>query len=181
MKKERYKDTPKIMEIIFKKTRKVYKYGNIFQIMEIDEKDLRIIKSLKEHSNAHINKISKETRIPLTTIHNREKKLVKEGIIKNYTINIDYAKIGKPIKSYVLITVNQNAYNTKKLSQEEICKLIKKVDGVESIDIVTGTTDIILQIRASSIENLNEIITNKIRNIPEIDKTQTLVVLKEVE
>lgn len=149
--------------------------------MEIDEKDIKIIKALKEHSNAHINKISKETRIPLTTIHNRERKLVKEGIIKNYTINVDYTKIGRPIKAYVLVTVNQNISSGKKLFQEEIGKLLKKIDGVEGVDIVTGTTDILVQVRASTIENLNEIITHKIRYAEEIDKTQTLIVLKEIE
>lgn len=148
--------------------------------MKLDEKDLRIIRYLKEHADAHINKISKETRIPITTIHNRERKLSKEGIIKNYTIKLDYTKLGKPIKAYILITVNQNVSKRKKGSQEEIGKLIKKIEGVESVDIVTGTTDMLVEVRSTSIEDLNDIVTKKIRSIEEIDKTQTMLVLKEV-
>lgn len=144
--------------------------------MKLDEKDKKILILLKENSSLTVNQISKKTKVPITTVHNRIKKLKEARIIKNYTINLDYEKIGKSIKSYVLITVNQDKTNP----QEKIAKKIKEIKDILSVDIVTGTNDLISIVKTDSIKNLNEIITQKIRNIEGVDKTQTIIVLKEI-
>jgi Lrp/AsnC family transcriptional regulator for asnA, asnC and gidA len=144
--------------------------------MEFDQKDKKILQILKESSNLTTSRIAKKTSIPVTTVHNRIRKLSKEGVIKNYTVNIDYEKIGKPLKAFVLVTVNQS-----KISQSKIGQEIKSIEGVESADIVTGPFDMIVEIRAKDMHILNDLITNKIRKIEGIDKTQTLMVLEEIE
>jgi len=144
--------------------------------MGLDEKDKKILILLKENSSLTVNQISKKTKVPITTVHNRIKKLKETGIIKNYTINLDYEKIGKPIKSYVLITVNQD----KTHPQEKIAKKIKEIEDILSVDIITGKNDLISIVKTNSIKNLNEIITQKIRNIEGVDKTQTIIVLNEI-
>ena len=54
------------------------------------------------------------------------------------------------------------------------------MDEVDSADIVAGGTDMIIKVRAESMKRLNEFITEKLRNIKGIDKTQTLMVLEEL-
>ena len=143
--------------------------------MKLDEKDLRILEILKEEANLTTSQISKKTRAPITTVHNRIKKMKQEGVIKNYTVKIDFEKIGKPLKAFILITVDQ-----KNLSQSQIGKKIKSIEGVQSVDIVTGATDIIAEVRTENMHALNNLITEKIRRIEGIDKTQTLMVLEEI-
>jgi DNA-binding Lrp family transcriptional regulator len=149
-------------------------YYSIF--MKLDEKDHKILEILKTNSNWGTNQISKKTKIPITTVHNRIKKLKDLEIIKNFTININHEKLGKSIKAHILITANQN----KSHPQEQIAKKISKIKDVISVDIVTGTTDILATIKTNSINTLNEIVTHKIRNIEGVDKTQTIIVLKEI-
>ena len=43
----------------------------------IDEKDQLILEVLKENSTLSTSKIAKSTKIPITTVHNRIKKLEK--------------------------------------------------------------------------------------------------------
>ncbi len=148
--------------------------------MKLDKKDLIIIEYLKKDSSLTTQKISRQTRIPITTIHNRIKKLKKKEIIKNYTINIDYTKLGKPLSAYILITIDYNLPNNKKTNQLEIAKKIKSFEEVTSTSIMAGTTDIIIKTRSESMEELNDFILEKLRNIQGVDKTQTLMVLKEV-
>jgi len=148
--------------------------------MSLDEKDLVILKILKENSKLTSSQISKETRIPITTIHNRIKKLENSSIIKKYTVKINYEKIGKPLKAYILVTANQHPLNNKKISQEEIGKKIKMVEDVDYVDIITGVSDLIVQIRASTMKELNNFITEKLRNVEGVERTQTLMVLKEM-
>lgn len=164
------------MEIIAKNNRNVYKYGIIFHYMEFDDKDKKILVELAEHANLTTSQISRKTRVPITTVHNRIRKMKHGGIIQKYTVVIDFGKIGKPLKAFILITVNQS-----RLSQSEMGKKIRAIDGVESVDIVTGTTDIMAEVRVSDMHVLNNLITHKIRMIDGIDKTQTLMVLEEIK
>lgn len=143
--------------------------------MELDEKDQKILETLKERAELTTSQISKKTRVPITTVHNRIRKMKEEGVIKNYTVNLNFEKIGKPLKAFILITVNQTRF-----TQSQIGKEIKSVEGIESVDIVTGATDIVAQARVKDMHFLNELITNKIRKIEGIDKTQTLMVLEEI-
>ncbi|MEK6948581.1 MAG: Lrp/AsnC family transcriptional regulator [Nanoarchaeota archaeon] len=145
----------------------------------LDKKDLAIIEVLKYNSNLSTQKIAKKTNIPITTVHNRIKKLEKEGIIEGYTIKLNNKKIGKAIAAYILITVDYKLLNEQKISQYELAKKLKSNPNVEEASVLTGAADIIIKIRVSDIDQLNEFVTKQLRNINGIEKTQTAVVLNE--
>ena len=144
----------------------------------MDEKDEKILKLLKENSKLTTQQISKKILIPITTIHNRIKKLEKEGIIRKYTIELDNKKIGKNVSAYISLTVDYNLL--QKTPQHELAKKIKNHDLVEECAMVTGGTDIMIKVRTSSIEELDDFVTKHLRNIEGIEKTQTMVILYEV-
>ena len=145
----------------------------------LNEKDLKILDVLKRNAKLSTQQISKKTLIPITTVHNRIKKLEKEGIIKGYTILLDNKKMGKYITAFILINVVYNIPN-KKINQEDLAKELKKFEVVEEVNILAGGSDIIIKVRTKDIEELNDFIIKRLRNIEGIDKTQTMIVLKEV-
>ena len=146
----------------------------------MDEKDKKILELLKQKAELTTSQISKQTGYPITTIHNRIKRLKEEGIIKNYTININYEKIGKPLKAYVLLNANQILSSGQKVDQSDIARKIKKISGVEKVDIITGATDMIIEVRVEKMSDLNKILTKEFRKVDGVDKTQTLMVLEEI-
>ena len=146
----------------------------------MDKKDEKILELLRENSKLTTHQISKKTLIPITTVHNRIKKLEKEGIIKKYTLELDNKKLGKTIAAYVHITVDYRLLKELKMSQQELAKKIKQVESVEEAAMVTGGTDIVIKVRAGDIDELDEFVTKKLRNIGGIEKTQTMVILNEV-
>jgi len=148
--------------------------------MELDEKDMAILALLKEDASLTTNKISKKLRIPITTVHNRIKRLNKTGVIRRYTIEVDSEKVGTPILAYVLVTFVQSIVSGKKTTQQQIARRINELPEVESVDITTGATDMMLIVRTSSMRTLNTLITTKLRQIPGVDKTQTMIVLEEI-
>lgn len=134
---------------------------------------------LKENSKLTTSQISKKINMPITTVHNRIKKLEKEGIIKNYTVIPDYKKLEKGLSAFILVNVIYILPNGKKVEQTEIAKNIKKA-GAEEVFIVTGNNDILMKIRSKDVEELNDFIVKRLRNIEGVDKTQTLIVLDAV-
>ncbi|MDP7181402.1 MAG: Lrp/AsnC family transcriptional regulator [Candidatus Woesearchaeota archaeon] len=146
--------------------------------MSVDNKDRRIIAELVQNSDQTTSKLSKKLGIPITTVHNRIKKLQKDGVIINYTVNLDHHKLGRPIPAFINVTINYGA--GKNISQTSIATKLKKIDGVYETYILTGGADIVAKVLAKDIPDLNAIVTEKLRNIEGIDKTQTSIVLKEV-
>ncbi len=146
---------------------------------KVDQKDREIITELINNSRQTVGQLGKKIGMPPTTIHNRIKKLEQAGIIRNYTADIDYKKLGRPVMAFIGITVNYNVKG-RKIKQPEIAREIKKLEGVREVTILTGGIDIIVKVMAKDIDDLNELVTEKLRDIDGVDKTQTMIVLTQV-
>ncbi len=145
----------------------------------MDKKDSTILSLLRQNARATSSEIAKTARMPITTVHNRIKRLEKGGIIKGYTVIIDPIKVGMPLAAYILIAVDYKLLKEKKLTQYGIVKKLKQHEAVEEAAMLTGTSDIIIKIRAKDVASLNEFVTVYLRNIDGIEKTQTAIVLNE--
>ena len=132
---------------------------------------------MKKNAKLTSQEISKKTLIPVTTIHNRIKKLEKEGIVRGYTVVVDHKKLGLGILAFVLITVIYILPTGKKISEIELAKTLSKMPLVEETYIVTGGTDIIIKIRVKDIDELNQFVITDLRSIEGVDNTQTIIAL----
>ncbi|MGM5484314.1 MAG: Lrp/AsnC family transcriptional regulator [Nanobdellota archaeon] len=148
--------------------------------MELDDKDHKILEMLVKDSSLSTQKIAKKTLIPITTVHNRIKRLEKGKVIEGYTVIINKKKIGKNIFAFILIRVDSNYLKEKKITQKDLAKKIKRISCVEDISIVTGDYDIIIRIGVKDVDELNELILKKLRNISGIESTKSMIVLDEV-
>ena len=104
---------------------------------------------------------------------------ILEGIIKKYTIELDNKKIGKALSAYILITVDYKLLKQIKKTQHELATKLKSHPSVEEADTVTGATDIMIKVKVKDIEELNDFITNYVRNLEGVEKTRTTVILSE--
>ena len=146
----------------------------------MDEKDEKIIKILQENAKLSTQEISKKTLIPITTVHNRIKRLEKDGIIKGYTVNLDNAKVGKGMTAYTLISIDYNVLKQAKMGQEELAKKLKSYDEVVELDLVTGSVDMIIKIRVRDMKEMDRFVTHTLRGHKGVGATQTLMVLHEL-
>jgi len=146
----------------------------------LNVKDLKIIELFRKEGKISTKKISKRLGIPQTTVHNRIKKMEKEGIIRGYKVDIDKKKAGNGIGSYIQITVNYPS-ESDSIFQENIAKKISLLPEVEEVCIITGETDILVKFYVSDTDELNDFVTKKLRLIKNIDKTKTSIIMKQVK
>lgn len=145
----------------------------------IDEKDRNILEILKDHSDWTTRIIAKKINLPITTVHNRLKKLRKEGIIKKYTIETDNRKLERNFVSYVLISANLQMLKQKHKTQYDLVKELKKFWFIERADIVSGGADLVAIVRVKDVDEFNAVLLEKIQLIWGIEKTQSLIVIHE--
>jgi len=62
--------------------------------------------------------------------------------------------------------------------EEEVLKEIKKVEGVEEAHTVYGVYDIIVKIKAETMDKLKEVVTWHIRRINKVRSTLTMIVVE---
>lgn len=145
----------------------------------MDERDLKILELLKRNSKLSTKEISRKTLMPITTVHNRIKKMEKNGVIKGYGVVLDHKKLGKMISGYVMITVNYTSLKLNKLTQQEVVDKLRKHHLVEDIAMVSGAFDMVVKARANSVEEFGDFVTKHLRSLDGISRTQTMIVLND--
>lgn len=142
---------------------------------KIDEKDLHILDMLRANSRLSEQKIAKKTGIPMTTVHNRTKKMREAGIIEGYTVRLNHAKLGKPLTAYVLLkAVNQ-------ADQGALLEYIAKIPQVCEVAMVTGDFDLMLKARAGDMDELRKIVLANLRMHKGVGESITMISYRTVE
>ncbi len=145
-------------------------FGKIFHMLS--KKDEKILELLRKNAKLSSKHISEQTGIPITTVHNRVKKLEKSGIIKGYRAIVDSRKTGRSIHAFVQVELNYK-------HDASAMKRIAAMPEVEEWYLVTGVTDAILRVSASDVEELNDFLVHRLKNVKGVEKTLTSLVLKE--
>lgn len=153
---------------------------HLHSFMAIDEKDLKILDVLKENAKLSTYKLAKKTLIPVATVHNRIKKLEKEGIITQYTIKTDHKKLGRIVTAYVLIRYDISSWG-KTISREQFKKRLLCLSDIEEIKYITGRFDILLKGYFKDLEEVDSLLLNELRKIPGVGQTETFLVVETVK
>ncbi len=144
--------------------------------MEIDDKDLAILKVLCKNSRAQISEISKITDIPRITVYNRIQRMVKEGVIKKFTAILNYKVLNLPVVAFILISFSPDF----KISQRTLAKKISAMKNVEEVHIIAGEWDLLVKVRGSTVEDIGNFVVDELRNVEGVEKTLTNVVFETV-
>ena len=147
----------------------------------MDEKDKKILEILQENNNLSTRDIAKRTRIPITTIFKRIKKLKQNKVIKRFTVELDHAQLGKNLSAYILVSADIRSLKEKNKTQYDVASHLRKIEGIDKVDIVTGKTDLIVHIRTKNVQELDAILLGKIQGVHGVSNTQTLIVIHEDE
>ena len=82
-----------------------------FESEILDQTDLKILGHLQKNARKTLTRMSKETRIPISSIYDRLKRLEGINVIKRYTSLFDLKKIGIHCRVLLLIRVNKSEKN----------------------------------------------------------------------
>lgn len=147
-------------------------YRNILYMDDIDQD---ILSELRKNAKVSLKALGKKLGTPLSTIYQRIKKLESDGYIRNYTVSIDWKKLGYGLKAYVMVYVDTTKLKELRKPQMEILDELRNLPFVDQADMVTGDADMVIVIRAKDTADLGRLITEKIQAIPGIVNTKTWV------
>lgn len=98
--------------------------------------DLKIISHLRKEGRITLKNISKNTKIPISTIYLRMKDL-KHNAIKKYTAIVDFETVGYGLTAFILIKTKSERNNVK--------EHLEKHDNVNSLYEINNGWDYLIE------------------------------------
>lgn len=140
-------------------------------ILAIKDIDKKILKLLQEDSRRPFRKIATDLKISEPTLYNRVKKLQEELVIESFTTIINPDAVGFPYLAFIMLTVEPS-------KEEDIINKLSAFPEILELHLIFGEKNILIKIRCQDINSVRNFITNKLRAINGILKTESYLSIK---
>jgi len=139
----------------------------------MDQATKRILAILEQNARTSYTQIAKRLGISETSVRNRVKALLKEGVLKGFTVRTCPEKLGKAITAMVGVDIGGE-------TTPEITDKLASIKEVSDLYVITGEFDLLLRVICENIGRLDEIL-EEIRSHDFVEGTRTFVVLRKVK
>lgn len=145
------------------------KLGNESQ-PSLDGIDLAILATLQEDCKIPLARIGDRVGLSAPSVIDRIKKLEQSGVIRGYHAAVDARRLGLDVTAFIGVLVEQPT------AIEDFQATASRLEGVLECHHVTGQHTLLLKAKTRDTSALESLIS-RIRAIPGVVRTETMVVL----
>ena len=138
----------------------------------IDDLDLKILSELSKDASISVPRLSKKININASVVYSRIKRLLKRGLIKKFTIVINDEALGFGVRSLTGINMDSKL-------RDNVLNELFKIPEVREIAEVTGRFDILVTMTARSLDEIHQLISEKVGHVEGIQKTETFIEMRK--
>jgi Lrp/AsnC family leucine-responsive transcriptional regulator len=149
---------------------------------KLDTKDSAILTLIQENSKLTAKQIAKKINAPITTVFAKTKRMEELGIINGYRAIVTPEKLNAGTAAFILASVSYRAKgDDAPVSQRTVAEEIARFPEVQEVHIITGDWDLLVKLRAESVDAVGKFVVDKLRLIKGLEKTLTCMVFKTVK
>lgn len=141
----------------------------------IDEIDKKLLNLLQQNSRITIRELSEKLFLSSTPIHERIKKLEKDGIIKQYITLLDPKKLNKDLTIYISV----NLIKHTKEAVDKFIEMVNNLDEVLECYYISGNSDFLLKVYCTGMEEYHQFLAEKFSVIENMSQFYSSFVLTE--
>jgi Lrp/AsnC family transcriptional regulator for asnA, asnC and gidA len=105
-------------------------------------------------------------------VYSRIKRLVKRGLIKKFTIVINDEALGFNVKALTGINMDSKL-------RDNVLNELFKIPEVREVAEVTGRFDVLVTMNARSLDEMHQLISEKIGRVEGVQKTETFIEMRK--
>lgn len=139
-----------------------------------DKFDLAILRELLADSRRTLQEIGAAVKLSPTTCWSRIKRLEAEGVIKQYTVDVDRSRLGYQDTVVVQLTLESHTDQTL----FEFGKLLAQIPEVMDAYLVSGDYDYYIRIAVKDTRDYERLLREKLYKIPGIRHSKSSFVLR---
>jgi DNA-binding Lrp family transcriptional regulator len=140
---------------------------------KLESFDREIIQALQKDARASYRDIARKIGIAVGTVHSRIKKLEENGVIRGFSVDLDYSKIGFDLTSLILL-------QAKGKHLREVENRLARLSNVCLVYDVTGDFDVAVVAKFKGTEEMDRFI-KQVLTIDSVERTVTSIVLNRVK
>ena len=146
--------------------------------MEIlDPTDRKILALLQENAHLTIQEIGQRINLSKTPVHERIRRLERNGIIDRYVAILDKKKLGNLLMVYCQVTLDKQTRDTF----ADFDATVRDLPPVLECSRVSGTFDYLLKIVSRDMETYNRFYQEQLSVIPGTLHISSFFVMAEVK
>ena len=138
---------------------------------KIDDLDLTILSELSEDAAISVPKLSKKIKVNPSVVYSRIKRLIKRKLIERFTIVVNDHELGYGVKALTGINMDSK-------QRDNVIDELFKISGVREIAEVTGRFDILVTMYAKSLDEMHQIVSDKIGRIDGVLSSESFIEMK---
>lgn len=119
--------------------------------MKIDEVDKKIIEELSKDSRLSMSKLGRRINLSSPSVTERVRRMESFGIIKGYTLKVDYEKLGLPIQCIIEVTIKNGEYHRFR-------RFIESLDNVEFCYRIAGNACFMVKMQFANFADVEQFI-----------------------
>ena len=139
-----------------------------------DDNDRTIIDILRKNARSSLRDIAKVVKMSPSSVRNRIERLVERGLIKRFTVDLDYRKMGYEIQVIVLITSRPG-------SSEEIYKELQSFTEIFKVHWTSGPANFVCIVRVQNMNELSQFMTGQLEKLKGVERVESMFVMPEPE
>ncbi|MEM2878669.1 MAG: Lrp/AsnC family transcriptional regulator [Candidatus Hadarchaeales archaeon] len=140
----------------------------------MDAVDQKIVKMLADDSRTSLKTIAKEVDLSISGARRRIQSLMRRGIIKRYSIEVDPRKYGYTVVAFVTVEAESRGI-------DHLIRELSKRHEVCEIHRTTGDHSLMLKVRARDVDDLNKFIEDRIRGSLSVKGVRTVLAMETVK
>lgn len=145
--------------------------------LNLDEKDLGILKLLQQDAKMTIRDIARQLNLSTTPVYERIRKMEQAGVIKQYAAIVDPRKINKSLTVLCYITLKEH---NKKCGRKFIQEILGFTEVTECLNI-SGEFDFMIKVQVKDMDEYREFYVNKLGELDNLSHTQSIFVISVIK
>ncbi|MCK8492754.1 Lrp/AsnC family transcriptional regulator [Spirosoma sp. RP8] len=146
-------------------------------MVQLDAIDQKILALLQENSRLTIQEIGQRINLSKTPVHERIKRLEREGVIDRYVSILDKKKLGNILMVYCQVTLDRQTRD----AFAEFEAAVRGLPEVLECNRVSGSFDYLLKIISRDMETYNRFHQDQLSVIPGTLHISSFFVMSEVK
>ena len=143
----------------------------------LDKTDTEILRMLQDNANITTREISLKLHLTTTPVHDRIKRLEREGYIKKYMAVLDKAKLKKGLTVFCNVSLKQHTSEIGKKFVEEIILLQEVVECYN----ISGDYDFMLKVLVEDMGGYQKFVMNRLGALKSIGSVKSIFVMDEIK
>jgi len=143
--------------------------------MAMDSNDGKILWYVQKLGRASLAEIGAAAGLSVSAANERLKKLEKQGAITGWTARVDPEAAGCPVLAFVYVLIERPEHEPAFLA------MVQDEAAIQECHHVASEWSYLLKVRAASLLALEDIVARRIKVLPGIPRSQTIIVLSSAK